>query len=320
MRNLYVLFYLLFLGGSLQLQAQQEQLYTQFFYNKLTYNPGYAGSFQSPTLTAVIRNQWAGLEGAPNTQLLSFTQPMLNDRVGLGLNLVRNQIGITRTITADLAYAYRIALRRGHLGIGLQASIRQMYQNWADERLVGAQPLMTDGAIPAEPQSKVLPNFGFGVYYNGPTWYAGAAIPRLVNNNIDFAEIGGEISREVQHVNAMGGATFEIAANITLTPQVLLKYVPNAPFDADINTLVGFNEKVFAGLTYRIGGGEVSGAGESLDVLAGVQATKNLFISLSYDLGLTELAKYNNGSIEATLRWWFNPPEGVDVINPRQLE
>ncbi|MEZ4894519.1 MAG: type IX secretion system membrane protein PorP/SprF [Saprospiraceae bacterium] len=44
--------------------AQQEQMYTQFMYNKLAYNPGSAGSFVSPTLTAVYRHQWIGLEGA----------------------------------------------------------------------------------------------------------------------------------------------------------------------------------------------------------------------------------------------------------------
>jgi len=300
--------------------AQQEQLYTQFFFNKLTYNPGYAGSFQSPTLTAVVRNQWIGLEGAPNTQLLSYTQPLLNDRVGVGLNLVRNNIGITRTITADLAYAYRIALRRGHLGIGLQASIRHLFQDWTDERLVGSQPLLTDGAVPTDPQSKVVPNFGFGVYYNGPTWYAGAGVPRLVSNNIDFAELGGEISREVQHINAMGGATFELSDGITLTPQLLLKYAVNAPFDADVNATMAFNNTIYGGLTYRTGGGKANASGESVDVMAGLQATKNLFFALSYDIGLSQLRQFNNGSAELTLRWWFNPPEGSNVVDPGTLD
>ena len=37
---------------------------------------------------------------------------------------------------------------------------------------------------------------------------------------------------------------------------------------------------------------------------------------LSYDMGLTRLRKFNNGSIEATVRWWFNPPEGDVIIDP----
>ena len=86
--------------------AQQEQMYTQFFFNKLIYNPAYAGSFVSPTLTAVHRSQWIGLDGAPNAQALTYHQSMVNERVGIGGSLFRQQIGISTTLTLDAAYAY----------------------------------------------------------------------------------------------------------------------------------------------------------------------------------------------------------------------
>lgn len=296
--------------------AQQEQQYTQFMFNKLAYNPGYAGSFESPTLSLIYRNQWMGLEGAPKTQLISYNQPLLNNRVGIGGNLVSNSIGITRTITVDVAYTYRIALRRGHLGIGLQASMRHFRQNWTDPRLIGSQPIPIDQAIPTEPKSKLVPNFGFGVFYNGPKWYAGIAAPRLVRNNIDFAENGGILSREAYHLNAMAGATFTLSEGVELTPQVLLKYVPNAPFDADLNLSILFQRKFYGGITYRTGG-DVNGAGESLDPQLGMQVTKNLFFCLSYDITFSRLRSFTNGTVEATARWWFNPPEGEEVVNPR---
>ena len=43
------------------------------------------------------------------------------------------------------------------------------------------------------------------------------------------------------------------------------------------------------------------------------QKTNNLFFCLSYDIGLTRLQKFNKGSVEATVRWWFNPPEGTVI-------
>ncbi len=104
--------------------AQQEVMYTQFMFNKMVHNPAYAGSFESPELTAVFRRQWAGLEGSPQTILLSYTQPILRNRVGIGGNLSRTSIGINRMITLDIDYAYRISLDRGVLSIGLQPSIR----------------------------------------------------------------------------------------------------------------------------------------------------------------------------------------------------
>lgn len=316
MAYLYRIVFFLLLG-TVSLQAQQEPMYTQFMFGKMLYNPGYAGSFESPTLLAVYRNQWIGLEGAPKTIALSYNQPLLNNRVGVGGNLVRNSIGINKTITIDIAYAYRIALRRGYLGIGLQASMRHMYQDWTDSRLVTTQPIGIDGAVPGEAKSKLLPNFGFGIFYTGPKWFAGLAAPRLVSNNIDFAEQGGVLSREVQHFNAMAGVSFDLGEQMELTPQLLMKYALGAPFDVDVNVMGSYQRKFYLGATYRTGG-DSGGAGESIDALFGIQATKNLFFALSYDIGLTRLRKYNNGSIEATARWWFTPPEGEEVINPNR--
>ena len=294
------------------LWAQQDILYTQFMFNKLAHNPGYAGSFESPTLVALYRNQWMGLEGAPNAQVLSYNQRILNNRVGLGGNLSRSSIGITSSLTLDVTYAYRIPFKRGTLSIGLQPSVRYFRQNWADPRLRAID--QNDLSIPIEPSNKYLPNVGFGAFYTGHKWYAGVAIPRLVANNIDFSEFGSEISREVQHINAMGGITFHLTEEIDLTPQALLRYVFNAPFDADINVSLMLKRKFYVGATYRVGG-DTNGAGESVDALLGLQATENLFMCLSYDIGLTRLRKFNNGSVEATVRWYFNPPADISEGN-----
>ncbi|MFN0016274.1 MAG: type IX secretion system membrane protein PorP/SprF [Saprospiraceae bacterium] len=293
--------------------AQQEAQHTQFMYNKLAYNPGYAGSFVSPTLTAIYRSQWIGIDGAPNAQYLSYSQPMLNERLGMGATISRHTVGINRTMTLDLVYCYRIPMRRGHLGIGLQPSVRNFWQNWNDERLYSSTPANTDGSIPTGIRNKWLVNFGFGLYYSNPDkgWYVGMAVPRFFQNNIDFSELGGEFSREERHFNAMGGFTIHANDDLEIVPQVLLKYVPNAPFEAELNVMAGIQKTFYCGATYRAGGD--SGFGESVDVLAGVQASKHLFLSLSYDIGLTRLRQFSSGSLEATVRWWFNPPEGVII-------
>jgi type IX secretion system PorP/SprF family membrane protein len=285
-------------------------------FNKMAYNPGYAGSFESPTLSAIYRNQWMGFEGAPQTQLLSYSQPYLNNRIGFGVNLVRNTIGISRNMTVELLYAYRIALKRGHLALGLQAGFRHLRQNWADERLVGSQPLHSDNAIPLEPKSKMVPNVGFGVFYTGFKWYFGVGAPRMIQNNIDFAEYGAVLSVEERHINAMGGVSFDLSEGLELTPQVLVKYVRHAPVDADVNLSLLVKRKFYGAMSYRTGGNH-NGAGESLDAMFGIQATDNLFLCLSYDIGISKLRRYHNGSLEATARWWFNPPQGEDIVDPR---
>lgn len=295
--------------------AQQEQMYTQFMFNKLAYNPAYAGSFVSPTLTAIYRNQWLGLDGAPKAMALSYTQPLLNNRVGIGGNISRQSIGINSNLTFDLAYAYRVQLKRGTVAIGLQASMRNIRQNWADSRLIAISP--NDPGIPADPKSKFVPNFGAGVYYNAYTerWYAGIALPRIVSNSIDFSEFGDVLSREVQHINAMGGIKLAATDELDVTPQLLMRYAFGAPFDAELNVSALLRNRFYGGLTYRVGG-DTNFLGESLDAALGFQAIDKLFFCFSYDIGLTRLRNHHSGSIEATLRWYFNPPDDVVPVKP----
>ncbi len=313
MKKLYL--FISFLAIAFCATAQQEQMYTQFMFNKLVYNPAYAGSFVSPTLTAIYRNQWMGLDGAPTAFALSYTQPLLNNRVGIGGNISRQSIGINTNLTFEVAYSYRIFMKRGTLAIGLQASMRNIRQNWADTRIIPID--QNDPGIPTDPKSKFVPNFGAGVYYNAYTerWYAGVALPRIVSNSIDFSEFGEVLSREVQHINAMGGIKFKPTEELDLTPQVLLRYAVGAPFDAEMNLSALLYSKFYGGLSYRLGG-DTNFAGESMDVALGFQAIDKLFFCFSYDIGLTRLRKHHNGSIEATVRWWFNPPDDVVPVKP----
>lgn len=311
-----LLLFPLFLALALSASAQQEQMFTQFMFNKLAYNPGFAGNFVSPTLTAIYRNQWMGLDGAPKAFALSYTQPLLSNRVGIGGNISRQSIGISSMLTFDIAYAYRVQMKRGTLSVGLQASMRNLRQNWADRERIKAIDL-NDSGIPTDVKSKFVPNFGAGVYYNdyNDRWYAGIALPRIVSNSIDFADFGEILSREVQHVNAMGGMRFEPNEDLAITPQVLMRYAIGAPFDAELNVSMLLYKKFYGGLTYRVGG-DTNFAGESIDAALGFQATDKLFICFSYDIGLTRLRKHHNGSIEAALRWWFNPPDDVTPVKP----
>jgi len=44
------------------------------------------------SIAALHRSQWVGLDGAPNTQTLSFNSPV-SERVGIGLSIVNDEIG-----------------------------------------------------------------------------------------------------------------------------------------------------------------------------------------------------------------------------------
>src|SRR5258707_2694185 len=76
--------------------AQQDVLLSQYMFNPLVINPGYAGSKDYMIATLLYRKQWAVWgDGAPETEAASIHGPLKNKNFGWGVNLYHDKIGVT---------------------------------------------------------------------------------------------------------------------------------------------------------------------------------------------------------------------------------
>jgi type IX secretion system PorP/SprF family membrane protein len=313
-RHLQTLVYsLFFLTAS---YGQQQQMYTQFMFNKLNINPGFAGNETYLTGTAIYRDQWHGFPGSPKAQTLTVNLPRIGKRVGIGFNVERQSIGITQKITYQGMYAYKFNLGEGTLSMGLSAAGRNYRVDFTDPSLYAVQGVVNDPALGDVIQTKNLFNAGFGVYYNTTQFYIGAAIPRMIKADIDF-DNNNLFSTEVRHLWMMTGATFRVSKDWRYTPQLLFKAAENTPFGIDVNNSFTMKEKYTMGLTYRTGGSS-GDFGESIDLITGVQLSENVMLGLAYDITLAKIRTASSGSIEVMLNYNLIPRKiKTVVINPR---
>lgn len=301
MKKIYML--LILLVPCIKAMAQQEEQFTQFMYNKLWLNPAYAGSSDGPTVTILGRSQWMGIEGAPQTQMITGNIPLVNQKVGVGLSIARQTIGLSNSFTFETDYAYRLRMGAGFLSMGVSASVRLLRIDY--DHAVAVQSVGTDEAIPSSIQSKYVPNFGTGVYYTSSKVFLGFSAPRLLQNNIDLADESGIISRETRHFYFIGGFVTRLSDKLKLQPQVLLKAVKGAPFDGDLNINLVFVDKFTGGISYRMGGSKSNNIGESVSLLVAAQISNNLLFGISYDATMSELRKFNSGSVEAMFKYFI---------------
>jgi type IX secretion system PorP/SprF family membrane protein len=283
----------------LNLHAQQEHHYTQFMYNKLLINPGYAGARSIPFVTAIYRNQWLGFDGAPQSALVSFNSNFLSPRVGVGVTLSNNQVGLMRDFQANLAYSYDlVASDQISVHAGIMGSVRSLSIDF--EKALTVDPAMGDGSLDVERSNQVLGNVGAGIYgVLAERFYVGFSVPRIYTNKIGINDNANvTVAKEARHYYGMAGAILPLSDDINLMPAVLTKYVKNAPFDVDINLNLDIKEKVTAGVSYRLGG---DGSGESLDLLLFWQALPQVGIGAAYDFTLSNLRDYSTGSVEVML-------------------
>jgi len=300
---------------TLSLYGQQEAQYTQFMFNKLALNAAYAGSAENASFSVLHRSQWVGLEGAPRSQALNFHTPLEGNRVGVGMTILNDKIGPTRSWSYQLKYSYRIPIANGHLGVGMQGSVRRFRVDWNLTNAIQSG----DGLLLVDPASKVFPNFGAGLYYQNQNFYLGASVPNILRNDLTFYEgefQGSEYSREDRHYYFMGGLILNEENNVKFKPSVLVKYVKNAPVSIDINATAIFFENFWIGTSYRMGGDKNESIGESIDAIVQYQLNRSLRAGLSFDFSLSKMRGTNAGTYEIVVEYCIVKNDH-ELMNPR---
>ncbi|MEM9832261.1 MAG: type IX secretion system membrane protein PorP/SprF [Bacteroidota bacterium] len=271
--------------------AQQEVMFTQYMFNGLALNPAYAGSHDVVSATAIARQQWVGLEGAPSTQTFSLHSPVFNDQIGMGLMLLHDQIGITNQYNATLSYAYRIPLSHGKLAMGLRAGINSYHADYGE---VGID---NDDAFNQGNIQVWQPNFGAGLYYYNQRFYLGASVPQLLEETFNNGEIGANRGL-VRHYFLSTGYVFDLNDDLKLKPNALVKMVEGAPVQFDINANLLIMEVLWLGISWR--------SFDSVDALLQLQLTDRLQLGYSYDFATSsEIRSVNGGSHELSLNYRF---------------
>src|SRR6478736_5013157 len=114
-----VTFFILVIG--IEARSQQVATYAQYMFNGLAINPAYAGSQDALSTSFLERFQNVGLKGAPQTETFSIHSPLVNKRVGLGLLVVHDKVGVIDQTGVNAIYAYRIPMNnKATLSLGIQ--------------------------------------------------------------------------------------------------------------------------------------------------------------------------------------------------------
>ncbi len=302
MKKLIFLIVVIFLNCDLS--GQQSALVTQYFNQILSFNPAFAGNHKLAEANLTYRKQWLGIDGAPEHQVFNLSMPLLNRRIGVGVGIDRTKIAINQEITANAYYAYRISMESGVLSLGVQASVKNYSADFNDPQIITTQPREGDPAVPEGRVTKTVPNFGFGAYFKGNSYFFGVSAPRMLRNNIDYGD-DASITREVLHAFVTAGYTFELSNDIDLQTMSLLKVVKSSPADFDLSFLFRFVDKFGFGMNYRSRNSVLELKGESLSFIFNTAVSNQLVLGLAYDMTLTDLKDYSSGSLELFTRYSF---------------
>lgn len=275
--------------------AQQLPQFTQYMYNTISINPAYAGSREALSIVGLHRSQWVGFKGGPITQTLSINTPLRNDRIGLGLSFIEDDLGPQNFsyLYADFSYSIPTG-DEGKLAFGVKGGFTQFSFD-SDFRLDNSN---SNDPLIYGTQDRWSPNIGAGVYWSTNRLYLGLSAPRILNTDMNEEE-GFEALERISYYFT-GGVVVDLSKSFKFKPAFLVKATNGAPLSYDLTANFLYNEKFWLGASYRIN--------EQTAAIGGIvdfQVSRQLRIGYAYEKPISDIASYTTGTHEILLMYEF---------------
>ena len=296
MKKIGILMMVLMAVG-LIVKAQQDPQFSQNMFNHMTVNPAFAGQQNRWVVSGIYRNQWQGMEGAPETYALNVDGALRIGKTngGVGLNMLSDKLGLQTTLQLMLNYSYQQTLRLGVLSVGIKLGV-------LNEKL-GADYYFPEGedyepndpALNKEEMSKMLFDMGMGAFLTGKSYYAGISVSR-VGGAAQTKGVTGEFFF-APHLYLTGGYTFHLSPLWDLQPSAFVK-TDFVSSQYSVNTSAVYKQSYWGGISYRYE--------EALIFMGGLEMKNGIMIGYSYDLNVAKnIGRYTGGSHEVTLSYSF---------------
>ncbi|WP_347158887.1 PorP/SprF family type IX secretion system membrane protein [Pontibacter chitinilyticus] len=309
---------------AMQALAQQKPQYSQYTLNNYLLNPALSGIEDYADLRLGTRQQWSGLEGAPESYYLTLQMPIHKDIVpsyrgrrtgevakeastkhanvyrrvrphhGIGLTAMSTQTGPLKRGSFSGSYAYHLPVTRttriaAGVAPGLvQYSLDPSYVKTANSN----DPAIMDGRI-----NEVKFDLTMGLWLYSQSYYIGFSGAQLVPSKRQYLDTGTLEDNEgklQKHYFATAGYRVDLTPEFSVIPSVMVKLAQPSPTSIDANVKAIYANRVWAGVSYR--------HKESVSAMAGINISPLLDVSYSYDATSTSpLGVANAGSHEVVI-------------------
>lgn len=306
------------LGGINKAEAQLIPQFSQYMFNGLYINPGYAGYKDVFYGHVIYRKQWVDVDGSPSTALISLDAP-IGKGSNLGLVYANDKAGAAYSNSIMVDYAYRLQVgENSRLSLGLGAGVVQHGVN-------RSELLDEDGGLPPEVQnSKTVwkPGFDAGLYFDTKNFYAGFSVVGLLKHKRS-KETAFSVVRTEANYFLTAGVVIPLSNTLKLLPSTLLSSDFSNPLNIDLNAMLLINDKFSIGGGYRTGTrwfSDVENNTKMRDAIALIGEafiTERIRLGFAYDFDLTDLGNGYNGSFEVSLGYYLTKPSKQKYVTPR---
>jgi type IX secretion system PorP/SprF family membrane protein len=288
MKKLMVISSLCILGSALF--GQNQLNLSQYMIHQPAINFASIAANDALNIAGIHREQWVGFEGAPSSSIFSINTPIGLTNLSFGSLLRYERIGVHAITRAEAGLAYRAQVSsESFLSFGLTGGIINMNSDYSKLTLYD----LNDPEFPNTSISEIQPDFGFSTYLFAQNYYFGLAIPSLLRNTGFYTDKELLFMPLDFHYYTTAGYQRPLNDNFDLGLSTLIKGVIGSPLQFDVNLQAFYNDQFGLGTSFR----------SSMDFafIATFKLLDRFTVSYSYDLGISELARFHNNTHEIML-------------------
>lgn len=292
----WILILLLFFGVVVT-WGQQIPLYNTAVINPYLENPAISGANPYAQSFLHYRQQWADIEGAPESALLSVDWPLKDERSGLGLIISSDRANILGHTGIATGYSHGIKIAKGQyirLGLSLKLNHNTIYFDKVKAENEYESTLLNYF------ESATGLNSNFGIHYRYNQLQAGISGLNLINSKLQYSNNTEEKELYFQYIPQYlinVNYTFCMVNEICLRPELALRDLHGMPVQLEASILSTYQGKYSAGVIFR--------NNNSLGFLVSALVYDRLTVSYSYQASVGEISGYGGTTHEITLGYRF---------------
>ena len=285
MKLLKNIFFLSLAVLSIQTNAQQLPVISQYLYNPYLYNPARTGDGELGSINLNFKRQWTSMPYAPITGMLSVESPIKNTDMGVGGMLYSDRTHIINRIGGMGSYAYHIPFSKDYLhSLSAGLSLGFIHQSFDFEAADVENP--NDVQLLNSNARGTSFDFSLGLNYRWKDLQAGFSMLQGLNNQIKFLSSFGQ---EVKYINSRHfmlntSYNFRVGKDkeFLIRPVVMTRFIPALPVQVEVNVVGNWKSLVWASLGYRSSNWQT--ATSAITSSVGVELNKRIFIAYNFEI------------------------------------
>lgn len=279
------------------IHGQQTPTFTNYNYNTVVLNPAHAGYYEDVDITLITTGNFYSIEGDPRDTQLTVNAPLRSKHVGLAGGIGRDQIGVSSVTNIFGSYSYKIffdseyaqgkwwAYDPNIISFGITAGV-SMYDENLQLLEIENDPNFQENI------HTLVPNIGVGFLYSKDHIYIGFSAPNIFGSSISSEN---NLNIKSLYYGYIGYRFFTNKfEDYMINPSTLVKYVPGAPVQIDLNLTVNYKNILELGAGYR--------SSSAVNFLAGFYLFKFWRIIYSYNYSLENTTINNTHSLGLNYR------------------